>query len=170
MRYKKITSYLNTFALQKLFFSVAILYLTACSPNKENKPSIILIPENYIGSLHIIFDVPKGQPPQYENENKTRIYEMPPSGVLLTQMVLYTDKLQYYYVDSDGKRTKITKRITTSFDDTPENRLDTQVYIFGGGIAELEPVPDCKAKSLGFAVGTKSDVFDVNNLFGIYDK
>jgi hypothetical protein len=167
MKHLHITFQLQLNALKALFFGGVILFVSACSENKDLKPTIILLPENYVGSFHIMFEVPKGQPPKYEKD--TQVYEIPSSGVLLPQTELNISTLHYYYVNSDGTRTPITDRWTTSIPDTPENRQDKRIIIFGGGVGDIEPVPGCKATDLSFGVGTKSDMLDNINLFGIYD-
>jgi hypothetical protein len=68
------------------------------------EPEDYLIPKGFTGRVNVIFNQKDGASPKYENGR--RIYEIPATGVLLTQ---FKDEYglvdhQYYYVDSSGKK------------------------------------------------------------------
>jgi len=78
--------------------------LTACS-NPESED--YLIPQDYKGRVNIIFNQKQGAEIRYENGS--RVYEIPSSGILLTQ---FKDEYgrtdhHYFYVEKTGKRTKL---------------------------------------------------------------
>ena len=147
-----------------------VLFLMAgCSEGRE--PELYLIPEGYVGSFHIVFNIPSGKPQTYENG--ARVYDIPEDGVLLIQSnsnpgSISGDKINFYYESEDGNRRQIKGRWTTSLHDTPENRSDDQVYIFGGGIGLIEPVRHCQIYTSDYYVGTKSQALDNVGHFDIY--
>jgi len=151
---------------------IIIVGTISCGKGNNREAAIYLLPENYVGSFYVIYNAPKGQPPKYEGDS--RVYEIPTSGILITQMKpnegwIDSHKLQYYYLSKDGSREQITDRWTTSFEDSPESREDKTVYIFGGGLGEIEPLMGCTAIEQGFGVGTKTDMLDGKNFFDTYD-
>ncbi|CAM4134044.1 DUF6843 domain-containing protein [Pseudoalteromonas ostreae] len=162
----------NVHFLKVLFISLTIALLSACTEIRKSEPAIYLIPDGYVGSLYIIFNAPNGQPPKYEGDS--RVYEIPPSGVLVTQMDvnegrIESNKLRFYYVNKIGDRTPITERITSTIHDTPENRKDKKIIIFGGGLGEVEPINNCQINDQSFVIGRKSDLLDSKNMFDIFD-
>jgi hypothetical protein len=82
-------------------FSFAISYLRR--PEKET----FLIPEGYKGNVVVIFNQPDGEKPEYENGR--RIYRIPHSGILFTQLKDEEGMIdqQYYYVSPNGERRKL---------------------------------------------------------------
>jgi len=74
---------------------------------KNPEPETYLIPQGFTGRVNVIFSRKDGIPPKYENGR--RVYEIPPSGILVTQ---FKDEYgfidhQFYYIDSNGKRTPL---------------------------------------------------------------
>ena len=158
-------------SVNKLFLGLLVILITACAEADKREPAIYLLPENYKGSFYIIFNIPKGKFPKYENDS--RIYEIPENGILLTQADtnegwIDRNKVKFFYVDGDGSRTEITERWTTSLHDTPENRGDNRITIFGGGVGVFEPINGCQVYEQPFIIGTKSDVLDGKVYFDIY--
>lgn len=70
-------------------------------------PELHLIREGFEGPVLIIFNDPDGEPREYEG--KSRVYEIPPSGVLRTQFPPNDgwSRPVYMYVDEQGNRTRI---------------------------------------------------------------
>jgi hypothetical protein len=86
------------------FLIVAALSILSCN---DPQPETYLIPQGFTGRVNVIFSRRDGAPNKYENGR--RVYEIPANGVLLTQ---FKDEYglvdhQYYYVDSNGKRTPL---------------------------------------------------------------
>lgn len=162
----------NVHFFKMLYMGILIALLSACTEVKKREPAIYLIPDGYVGSLYIIFNAPNGQPPKYEGDS--RVYEIPPSGVLVTQMDanegwIESSRIQYFYVNDTNERTPISEHITSTIHDTPENRKDKQIIIFGGGLGEVEPINNCQINDQSFAIGSKSDLLDSKNMFDIFD-
>lgn len=129
------------------------------------------MPEDYVGSFHIVFNIPEGKPQTYEDG--ARVYDIPEDGVLFMQSntnpgSISGDKINFYYESEDGSREEVEGRWTTSLHDTPENRSDDQTYIFGGGIGLIEPVRHCQIHSTSFYIGTKNQALDDVGHFDIY--
>jgi hypothetical protein len=71
------------------------------------EPELHLIPDGFEGPVLIVFNDPNGTQPEYEG--KSRLYEIPPSGVLRTQFPPNDGwgRPIYAYVDDQGKHTQI---------------------------------------------------------------
>lgn len=143
----------------------------ACSGEQKSEPRIYLIPEGYVGAFYIVFNIPSGEPQTYEDG--ARVYDIPEDGVLLMQSdsdpgLIHTDDIEFFYESDDGTRDRIEGRWTTSVHDTPENRADDQVYIFGGGINLIKPVKNCGIYAKDFHIGTKAQILDGVGHFDIY--
>jgi hypothetical protein len=79
--------------------------LVSCHQKPE--PETYLIPKGFTGRVNVIFNRKDGSPAKYENDR--RLYEIPSNGILLTQFsgeYGFADH-QYFYVDSNGKRTPL---------------------------------------------------------------
>tara|TARA_B100002049_G_scaffold237320_1_gene228020 strand:- start:5795 stop:6070 length:276 start_codon:yes stop_codon:yes gene_type:complete len=86
--------------LKILLIGLIVALLSACTEVKESEPEIILIPDGFSGRLHVIFNAPNGKPPQYKGDS--RVYDIPPSGVLVTQMDanagwIESDKIKFFF-------------------------------------------------------------------------
>ena len=117
---------------------ILILYTTI----KINAPSddIFLIPDGYRGKVIIIYGQENGTPEEYENDK--RVYRIPNNGLLRTRFYIKGNSVktgEHYFVDKDGKRTKID---LTIFGDTTDT---TSVLVWGS--------------SLGNATDTNSNKF-----------
>lgn len=89
----------------------AISYLN--QPEKET----YLIPAGYRGNVLVIFNQPDGQKPEYQA--KRRIYRIPPTGVLFTQLkdeqgIIDQD---YFYVSPSGQEQKLGVLDTRDFNE-----------------------------------------------------
>lgn len=142
------------------------------SPNREGE--IYLIPEGYVGRIYIVHDVPGGEPLEYENGS--RVYRIPEDGFLLSQSDpnagwIETDQLRYFYVDKEGNRTEILGRWSGAVHDTEQNRSDTQLRIFGGGIGEFQiGTSDCDLKQTDIYVGTLQDLLNQTDNYDLYSE
>lgn len=157
----------------RVFLGLSVFLLTSCSQAVEREPELYVLPGGFAGSFHIVFNVPRGEPQTYEGPVRT--YQIPPDGMLLMQSDtnagrLRSDKIKFIYQSDGDVREKIDGRWTTSLHDTPENRSDDQVYIFGGGIGIVEPVRHCQLYSKSFYIGTKSQALDDVGYFDIYSE
>ena len=146
--------------------------LAGCAQSDETRdPERYVIPVDYVGSFHIVFGIQSGEPPL--TEDGTRIYQIPDSGILLTQGGpnpgrTASDKIRFFHDGENGDLHPITGRWTTSLHDTSDNRADGKTYVFGGGISEIQPVRHCNIYSKSFYVGTKSQALAQLNYFEIY--
>ncbi|UDL04695.1 DUF6843 domain-containing protein [Marinobacter sp. CA1] len=134
---------------------------------------IYLIPEGYVGSFYILFNIPQGEPQEYEAD--ARVYEIPEDGMLMMQSDpnegwIQSNKIDFFFVAPDGTRTRITERWTTSLKDTPENRMDEHVTVFGGGIGVFEPIRHCQITETNFYVGTKAQALDGQGFFDLFSE
>ena len=91
-----------------------LLVFSSC--NRKAEPESYLIPEGFTGKVNIIFNRKEGSPVKYENER--RVYEIPDSGILLTQFTAndgFIDR-KYYYKNQSGelKRLKTFEADTTA--------------------------------------------------------
>lgn len=89
----------------------------ACPGVKRDEGEIFLIPENYVGTVAIFFDMPNGKPIKYEG--KYRVYEINKNGILLTQFkenldVKPFDMVKYYYFNEKTKKRRLLKYLDTN--------------------------------------------------------
>ncbi len=119
-------------------------------------------------------DVPGGETLEYENGS--RVIRIPDDGFLLSQSTpnegwIESDKLRYFYVDDDGKRTEILGRWSGAVHDTEQNRSDTQLRIFDGGIGTFQiGTSDCNLVQTNLYVGTLQDLLRQTDNFDIYSE
>jgi hypothetical protein len=80
---------------------IALLGFASCQTVETEH---YLIPQGFTGRVTIVFDQKNGVPTKYEG--RTRIYEIPSSGILLTQFHYDGGWIDhhYFYVDNTGKR------------------------------------------------------------------
>jgi hypothetical protein len=93
-------------AMSNLIWIFSLLqFVTGCSQRPE--PETYLIPYGFKGKVNVIFNQPKGAAVKYDNGR--RLYEIPPSGILLTQFKNEEGIInhEFYYIDSIGKRTQL---------------------------------------------------------------
>ncbi|PAU82356.1 hypothetical protein CK501_04215 [Halovibrio salipaludis] len=150
--------------------SLLALMTTGCSA-EEQKSEIFLLPEGYQGTFYIVYNVPEGKRPTYEDG--APVYDIPEDGVLLTQADVTPSSVRsdkFFYESDDGLRESIDGRWTTSFDDTPEHRSDDQVYIFGEYLVEYGHSQDCRIYYSDFYVGTKSQALDQVGEFELFSE
>ena len=160
----------NVHFFKMLYMSILIALLSACTEVKKREPTLYLIPDGYVGSLYIIFNAPNGQPPKYEGDS--RVYEIPPTGVLVTQMDanegwIESSRLQYFYVSNTGNRTPISGD-SASTEKVSINAEKTRT-VYGGGLGHIEPFYGCDVIFQDFTVGTDAEQTDNKNLFDIFD-
>src|SRR5699024_6655276 len=81
--------------------SFASSYLTR--PEKE----LYLIPEGYVGKVVVFFNQADGEKHEYENDR--RVYRIPETGILFTQLKDEQGIInqEYYYVSPNGQRRKL---------------------------------------------------------------
>jgi hypothetical protein len=98
------TKILTTFtSIPIILFFFFLFYLLL--PKAE--PEVFLIPQNFRGEIHIFLEESCGQKPTYKNGK--RVYEIPESGVLITNL---TDNYgvqdqEFYLVDENGKQKEL---------------------------------------------------------------
>ncbi|MCF7498515.1 hypothetical protein [Pseudoalteromonas sp. L1] len=150
--------------LKILLIGLIVALLSACTEVKESEPTIYLIPEGYVGSLYIVFNAPNGEPPKYEGDS--RVYNIPPSGVLVTQMDanegwIESNKIQFFSVSTNGDR----KPISEVSESTPDNKR----AVYFAGLGYSGPVYGCKILNQNFIVGVKEERINEGILLTIYE-
>jgi hypothetical protein len=88
----------------KAHYFLIILSIIGC---KNPEPETYLLPRGFTGRVNVIFSRKDGVPPRYENGR--RVYEIPPSGILVTQ---FKDEYglidhDFFYIDKSGNRTSL---------------------------------------------------------------
>jgi len=76
--------------------------------NAIEMPERYLIPEDFRGTVYVVFDQDNGKEKEYEGIH--RIYRIPESGILFTQFSQNEDVYsfqEFYFVDSNGKREEL---------------------------------------------------------------
>jgi len=104
--------------MRKIFFALGVLLGAVVVASgfvladwfifSRAEAEIHLIPDGYVGPVVIAFDRDDGEPKKYEN--KTRIYGIPPHGVLKTKHSKSdgTDHVsKFYYMKPDGARREL---------------------------------------------------------------
>lgn len=88
----------------RLLIAFFILILTSCS---QKVKETFLIPDGFEGRIEVIFNQPSAEPIPIENGR--RIYRIPSDGILISSSKLEVGWLgqEYYYVDAQGRRSKI---------------------------------------------------------------
>ncbi len=86
----------------QILFLLIILGLGSC---RNPEPADFLIPKGYSGRVAVVFEQKQGEKPKYANGR--RIYEIPSTGILLTQFKAEFGFINYRYfiVDSYGRQT-----------------------------------------------------------------
>jgi len=97
------------------FSFLTIILLASCEHYCE--PEIFLIPENYKGTIYIIYNQKDGVDKEYENGK--RVYRIPSNGILLTK---FRDEYgiinqEYYYLTKDNTRRRLTIMDTRDFNE-----------------------------------------------------
>ena len=158
----KVPLYAHFFKTLTIGFMIS--FLSSCTEVKKREPAIYLIPEEYVGSLYIVFNAPNGEPPKYEGDS--RVYDTPPSGVLVTQMDanegwIESDKIQFFSVSTNGDR----KPISEVSESTPDNKR----AVYFAGLGYSGPVYGCKILNQNFIVGVKEERINEDILLTIHE-
>lgn len=154
-----------------------VALLSGCSDpdsTSDREGEIYLIPEGYDGRIYVVHGVPGSEPLEYENGS--RVYRIPEDGFLLSQSDpnvgwVESDRLRYFYVDNEGDRTEILGRWSGAVHDTEQNRSDTQLRIFGGGLGEFQiGSSDCDLMQTDIYVGTLQDILNQTENYDLYSE
>ena len=162
----------NVRFFKMLYLGILIALLSACTEVKKSEPAIYLIPDGYVGSLYVIFNAPNGQPPKYEGDS--RVYDIPPTGVLVTQMDanegwIESSRIQYFYVNDKNERTPISEDSALKEQDATNNDIGKTRTVYVGGLGQSGPIYGCTVINQNFTVGTDAEQTDSRNLLNIYD-
>lgn len=141
-------------------FSFASSYLTR--PEKET----YLIPEGYKGTVLVIFNQPDGEKPEYEDGR--RIYRIPQTGILFTQLKDEQGLIdqEYFYISPNGQRRKLGVLDTRDFNEewttekNPHEPPRDSLAIFNPGTMGTMGNSDDKNSKvfLELSVGTYNDI------------
>ena len=86
---------------QLALLGVVVLAGTQCRRRRE--PALFLLPPGFVGNVVVVYDQPRGQPPEYRAAR--RVYRIPPGGVLFTQFGPNNGlgpPDEYWYTDAQG--------------------------------------------------------------------
>lgn len=150
-----------------------MVMFVGCQARHSRSPEAYILPEGYIGAFYIIYGAANGK--VGKEADGVKIYEIPSTGVLLTQAGanegwVESDNINFYYRRANGDLVKIDDRWVGSLSDTPENRADKKLMIFGGGLGEIQrDAASCRIVFQAFHVGTKKNILDGTNHFNIED-
>jgi hypothetical protein len=112
--------------MTKLTISL-LLFFTLSDCRLHPEPEMYLLPNGFKGKVNVIFNQPNGV--DGKQVNGVRLFEIPPSGILLTKLNLqggFIDR-SYYYVDSSGNR-------------KPLKVLNDREFVDGGKSADQDVV------------------------------
>ncbi|MBW8200532.1 DUF6843 domain-containing protein [Flagellimonas abyssi] len=126
--------------------TILILLITMVGCAQKAEDTIRLIPEGYEGAVVIIYNQEDGAPKEYE-EN-ARVYRIPETGVLRTQFEpnYGVQNHQFFYVGSNGERSKIQFVMTNIEGFASENKGNDKIFAYlEQTIGEVEKYnPDTK--------------------------
>ena len=132
---------------------IGIVFLAALYSCALGDDEMYLIPKGYSGRVLVFFNSQNGHPVRHEN--RKRVYEIPPNGVLRTQFDFnegWTNPDEFFYYDGSGGRTPIPY---VDYRDARQDRVQACCLGTGGaGVAENQP----HVKFAEFYVGTKADI------------
>ena len=151
-------------------FSFVSSYLTR--PEKET----YLIPEGYKGTVLVIFNQPNGEKPEYEDGR--RIYRIPQSGVLFTQLKDEQGIInqEYFYISPNGQRRKLGVLDTRDFNEewttekNPHEPPRDSLAVFNPGTMGTMGGSDDKNNKvfLQLSVGTYNDMKNLHDFSNDY--
>jgi hypothetical protein len=122
-----------------------LIFILFCmvSCTKKAEKSIFIIPENYQGTILVVYEIPNSSKSEY-NKKGTRIYRIPSSGILETEFKPNygtTTEPEYYYGDfkykldyfssSDWKKKENSDRIVVSGVITGKDKKDFLIFTVG---------------------------------------
>jgi hypothetical protein len=115
----------------RLLLVLALTGTIASGCDDIAQPEIHLIPQGYSGEVFILHHVAAGEP--MAREGWSRVYRIPSSGVLRSSTGANEGwgMPRFFYLAADGRRERITGYWAASIADTPENRNDPEVGIYG---------------------------------------
>ena len=135
-----------------LFFILLSIILSSCGANGEQE--VVVVPQNFRGYIIIIFNQKNGSPPKYEG--KKRVYEIPRSGILITQFEP-NEEWQTFPEYYDGKIAPENK--LSSFAEIEKVPVDTIVGFMGAaGSMRKKGYNEDRFMFAQFFVGTKADI------------
>ena len=118
--------------------------LFSCS-RKIKKEDVFIIPEDYLGTVLVIYDVPKSTPANYDSVGR-RLFIIPKNGILETTFkatynnstmpkfyIINTkfEKVELDYVHNDWDNIKYKDNIVVSTLETGKNKKDFLSFIIG---------------------------------------
>jgi len=140
----------------RLTLVLGLIGIIASGCDDVAQPEIHLIPQGYSGEVFILHQVAAGEP--MVREGWSRIYRIPTGGVFRSS----TDANEgwgmprFFYLAADGRRERITGYSAVTIADTPENRNDPEIGIYGRTVGVLfDRAHRCPVRYEKYFVGTK---------------
>ena len=144
----------------KAILAVAILTFMAQLQPGRAQSEIHLIPDGYVGWVAIAFRAVNGEGPMYERD--ARLYRIPRNGVLLTQAEPNrgtSPAWKFFFEGGDATRTPIQLVWAGPVPDTPANRADPTIGIFGLGRGRAPGgAARCQVEVDMYFIGTKAQL------------
>jgi hypothetical protein len=141
-----------SFKIQWLLVATCFFFTLGCINGIEEE--VYFIPEGFIGAGRIIFSQETGVAAEYEGNS--RIYRMPPNGILITRfktnagIIKNKNIRRYYYTNNLGE---ITDTIPSLYLETPD---------------EVEAMNQVGVINFGY-IGTSLDNNEIQYLFFMVD-
>lgn len=142
---------------------LSFLTVSACAEAPKREAETYLIEKDYVGPVYVVFGVSKGE--SGSRQNDIRIYRIPESGILLTQMSLNEGRispsnLRFFQVSESGEREEIQNYLIRLPDEKQDLEEGT-TYVVGGGIGNISALPnlDCTIHYVSYHVGSPQELF-----------
>lgn len=149
-----------------LILLIALFVSSGCSGSNDKTNNIYLLPKGYEGNVYVFFNVEGA--PSLEKEKDYSVFDINHEGYYATSasdMEYGTVNDKYFYVDSDGRRTKINKTCvrtmgtgSTEFS-TPNNEHAYEILYTGIEVR----LKECSLEFETSENGIKND--DLNKIF-----
>lgn len=131
------------------------LSLLAGGPGER---AVHLLPDGYVGRVVIVYHARSGPPAEYDDQ-KRRVYRVPPSGVVLTRLGpddgISAADVEFYEIDGQGARREIPKSWSSDSPDAQER--ERRVFSGGAGQTDLYDI-NCRIINDYYYVGTLEDL------------
>ncbi|MEO5978360.1 MAG: hypothetical protein ABIS36_22875, partial [Chryseolinea sp.] len=134
------------------------------------------IPEGYIGTVLVIFNQPQGEKPEYKDGR--RIYRIPQTGILFTQLKDEQGIInqEYFYISPNGHRRKLGVLDTRDFNEewttekNPHEPPRDSLAVFNPGTMGTMGGSDDKNSKvfLELSLGTYNDMKNLHDLSNDY--
>jgi hypothetical protein len=141
--------------------ALAILLVPQGLQLPRAEAEIHLIPSGFSGWVAIAFGAGNGE--ALRREGDARLYRIPAAGVLMTPAALNlgsSPAWSFYFEAADGTRSRIMRVSASGVPDTPENRADATIGVFGISRMSASAPAGCRVDAVVYFVGTATQFLD----------